>query len=515
MRINVLLIGPYEGKSGKKIRFLAPPLGIHRIASHLRRHGVLVDVFDPNIEHEKKLSRMLLKRFYHIIGFSMLHSTLENDLSLVYVCNKCSPRSVLVAGGMEATFQPTLVLKLSPVKAVVLGEGERPMLNICREYKEGSNPDSWLKSVDGLIIKQDNNFVLTSYNEPLGHTEFEEVTMFMDFDKVPYQKYWAFTERLYEKPSAQEIRAIRIFTTNYCPYKCAFCSSTHFHDESAGTRGTKRSKIVYLAPQKTLALIKRAIKAHPTTETIIFSDDNFTLHRRRVIDICAAIMKSKKSNELPKSLSFICESRVKDVNPDLLEYMTGAGFRLVGYGVESFSDRVLEKFNKGTDFQSNWNAIEWTLNAGITPFLNIILFAPYCNKDDLFVTVDESVKAAERGCEIGIEPYVMPLPGSDIAKENLEIDCRQVKIPKTEVSFLKAERILPMDEEVRKIALDFEKKIPRIERYFARKYGLKHLPSRVRSLIYFYTIYSITRGSRKQMDTIERLLSEKVFEKFS
>jgi len=505
--MDVLLVGPYEGKNIEERRFIAPPLGIHRIASYLRRKGTSAEVFDPYIASEDALATLISEHQYEIIGFSMTHMTLENDMALVYLCKKASPNSILVAGGIEATFNHQQILESCPVDIVVIGEGEKPLLNVCNKYKKETSLTECFRDVNGLIIKENNDVRLTGYNRPLSMSEFEEVSMSMDFGSIPYQNYWALIGQLYEEPDMQEIRCIRLFTANYCPLRCTFCSSTNFLDEASGERGGKRAKMVQLPAEQIVSLIKMALTSHPLTETFILQDDDFMLRRNRVIELCEAITREKENGSLPKSLSFICQSRVDDVDPYLLKELVHAGFRLIGYGVESFSDRILNEFNKRTTAQAGWNAINWTLDVGIKPFLNIILFPPSGNEDDLLVTLDGCLESAEKGCEVAIEPYIMPLPGSDIAdQKGLIWDRKDIIIPGTRKVITKADRILPSDNSVREVALKFDERLPHFEEYFAEKYDMRHLSTRVRALIAFYIICDIMDEDERK-NRIEKLIS--------
>lgn len=503
----VLLVGPYEGKNIEERRFIAPPLGIHRIASYLRRNGTSTEVFDPYIESEDALATLISEHRYEIIGFSMTHMTLENDMSLVYLCKKVSPNSILVAGGIEATFNHQQILESCPVDIVVMGEGEKPLLRICNNYRKSASLTECFKNIEGLIIRENNDVRLTGYNRALSVSEFEEVSMSMDFGNIPYQSYWALIEQLYEEPDMREIRCIRLFTANYCPLKCTFCSSTNFLDKASGEQGGKRTKMVQLPAEQIASLIKMALTSHPLTETFILQDDDFMLRRNRVMELCKLITREKKNGSLPKSLSFICQSRVDDVDPYLLKELAHAGFRLIGYGVESFSDRILNEFNKRTTAEASWNAINWTLDVGIKPFLNIILFPPSCNEDDLLVTLDGCLESVEKGCEVAIEPYVMPLPGSDIAdQKGLIWDTKDITIPGTGRVIAKTDRILPSEDSVREVALKFDERLAYFEAYFAGKYGVRHLSTRVRALIAFYVVCDIMDEDERK-NRIEKLIS--------
>ncbi|MGH9329211.1 MAG: hypothetical protein ACRD09_02110, partial [Vicinamibacterales bacterium] len=70
--VRVLLIGPYDPKGGE-YTFLAPPLGVWRLAGVLRRAGVTAHVFDPNCcdgPPEPALERLLMEQPWDVVGVS-------------------------------------------------------------------------------------------------------------------------------------------------------------------------------------------------------------------------------------------------------------------------------------------------------------------------------------------------------------------------------------------------------------------------------------------------------------
>lgn len=462
--MNILLIGPFTGKISypdaeakmyMEKMFLAPPLGIHRIATYLKQK-YNVEVFDPNLEDPYAFLNEEAQK-YQVIGFSMTHPTLEHDLSLVWHAKKCNPDSLLIAGGEEAVFNHSQVFRFSPIDLVVLGEGEMPMFNICEKITQskGNNLKN-LRDIPGLLIREGEKTISTGYNSSLDRERFLEVTKSLNFGDIPYEKYWSFMEGMYDNDKLnddvyREVRTIRMFTSNYCPYRCTFCSSTNFHEYSCG----KRPKFTLVSAEDLLLMIKRTIGLHPLVKTIFFHDDNFTLGRQgqeRAVELCNGIIKYKQQNIIPKNLSFMCQNRVSDVSKHMLELMSEAGFRMVSYGVESFSQNILNEFNKKISLNQIENALNWTYMSGIKIFINIILTSPNCRLSDVWLTATECVKHLKLGSEIGLNPYLMPFPGADILKgEGIQdlIVWRKAKIPGTSITFNNAERILPKDEEVR------------------------------------------------------------------
>src|SRR6201987_176816 len=144
---NVLLIGPYDPHCGE-YTFLAPPPGVWRLGGVLESAGAEVRVFDPNCctgPPTRALERELLGGAWDIIGTSTTGMTLRFDLELAHLARRMAPRALIVAGGMEATFRPELMFALGPFDCVVLGEGERPLLELVARLRAGA----LLKGVTG------------------------------------------------------------------------------------------------------------------------------------------------------------------------------------------------------------------------------------------------------------------------------------------------------------------------------------------------------------------------------
>ena len=87
---RVLLIGPYDPHCGE-YTFLAPPLGVWRLAGVLTAAGVEAKVFDPNCCREapqRALERELLGGDWDIVGVSTTGMTLRYDLELAHIVRR-------------------------------------------------------------------------------------------------------------------------------------------------------------------------------------------------------------------------------------------------------------------------------------------------------------------------------------------------------------------------------------------------------------------------------------------
>jgi radical SAM superfamily enzyme YgiQ (UPF0313 family) len=138
-RLRILLVGPYDPNCGE-YTFLAPPLGVWRLSGYIESLGHEATVFDPNCctgSPEPELQEHLTRHDWDIVGISTTGMTLRFDLALAHLARRYAPSALLIAGGMEATFDPGLLFRLAPLDLVILGEGEKPLLELISRLRAG------------------------------------------------------------------------------------------------------------------------------------------------------------------------------------------------------------------------------------------------------------------------------------------------------------------------------------------------------------------------------------------
>jgi len=486
---RVLLIGPYDPHCGE-YTFLAPPLGVWRLAGVLEAHGYTAKVFDPNCcagPPPQALAQELADGSWDVIGVSTTGMTLSFDLELAHLARRMAPDALIVAGGMEATFKPELMFELGPFDRVVLGEGEAPMLELVRRLRAGTP----LGGIAGTAERAADGTVLRLPQPALGHDELCDAISSTPYERMPYRDYWDRLEEAYRvgalptkaarEARLAEIRSVRLITLNYCPMGCTFCSSTNFLHEAQGSV----APIARLDAEECLRMIERIVGAHPDVRTIIFQDDIFVFTKdRRILPLCEAIVAAKQRGTIPAQLQFISTNRIDAMTEERLTAMREAGFRVLGFGVESFSPRILAEFNKAQIHRHIAPMLSAALDRGITPFLDLILTSPRCGMEDLAETLREAFRWLQRGCEVGMYPYVIPFSGAAFAKDpqlSAHTTCAHRRVAGTDIAWDQPAKILPIDPVVRdtilRIERDFEEMLNALQH-------VAHLPSRVRSLIW-------------------------------
>jgi radical SAM superfamily enzyme YgiQ (UPF0313 family) len=487
---RILLIGPYDPHCGE-YTFLAPPLGVWRLAGVLQETGAHVRVFDPNCVSEtpqRALERELLSVPWDVIGVSTTGMTLRFDLELAHLAKRLAPRATLVAGGMEATFRPELIFELGPFDLVVLGEGERPLRELLARIQRGSPTTG----ISGTAERSPNGGVLRIPQSALSRDELRAAIFSTPYEKMPYAAYWNRLEAAYRigalptkaarEARLAEIRSVRLITLNYCPMGCTFCSATNFLHEAQGSV----APIARLDADEALQMIERIVSAHPLVRTIIFQDDIFVFTKdKRVLPLCEGIIAAKASGAIPANLQFISTNRIDAMSPERLQAMRRAGFRVLGFGIESFSPQVLAEFNKAQIHRHIEPMLGATLEAGITPFLDLILSSPRSTLEDVAVTLREAHRWLQKGCEIGMYPYVIPFSGAAFAQDPTlapQTMMADRRVAGTNIEWQQAAKILPMDPIVRDAILRIESAFEDI--LYSLQSEVAHLPSRVRSLLW-------------------------------
>src|SRR5207253_3105103 len=254
-----------------------------------------------------------------------------------------------IAGGMEAAFNPGLMFELGPFDRVVLGEGERPLLELSARLRSGRP----LGGIAGTAELGAAGQVLRLPQAALSREELRDAIFSTPYELMPYASYWRRLEEAYRtgalpskaarEAQLAEIRSVRLITLNYCPMGCTFCSATNFLHEAQGSVAS----IARLDAQECLQMIERIVTAQPRLRTIIFQDDIFSYTRdHRILPLCEGIATAKRTGRLPAHLQFISTNRIDAMSTERLTAMRRAGFRVLGFGIESFSPRVLGEFNK-------------------------------------------------------------------------------------------------------------------------------------------------------------------------
>jgi radical SAM superfamily enzyme YgiQ (UPF0313 family) len=500
---RVLLVGPYDPHCGE-FTFLAPPLGVWRIQGFLEARAVHTQVFDPNLRPERvheEFDQLLRSGTWDLIGISTTGMTLQYDLGLAHAARAACPDALMIAGGMEATFNPQLMFEKGPFDVIVSGEGEQPLLELSARLRRGES----LEGISGTVVVRRDGQLQAFTAKAMDTPALTEAIFAIPYDKMPYEDYWRRLETSYgvgnlpykaqREARLAEIRSVRLITLNYCPMGCTFCSSTNFLHHAQGSIAS----IARLSAGDCILMMEKIVAAHPTVRTIIFQDDIFVFtNDKRVLPLCEAIVAAKACGRLPEQLQFISTNRIDSMTTERLTAMRRAGFRVLGFGVENFSRNVLDEFNKKHIHRHIAPALADALELGITPFLDLILTSPRSKLGDLAETVRQAYYWIVAGCEVGIYPYVIPFSGAAMSNDpelRVQTLFERRQVPGTAITWQQPTKILPLDPLTRHAILQIERNV----KSALEQSEQRHLPSRTRSLLWIKHAIPVLRGLGLEM----------------
>ena len=384
--MKILLINPViRASEYPPIRF---PLGLAYIASVLQNEGHDVKVLDINANRwgKDELSNILRKADFDIAGLTGLVTEYKEIRWLADTLKEVHPKKPIVLGGPLGTTFPEIILKNTKVDVVVISEGIETAKELMHAFKKRTK----LNDVKGLYYRSVSGAIAFT-----GHRPFIK-----NVDEIPLPARDLFPFKTYISPSNlrifdKNIKSTEVITSYGCPYRCTYC----FH-EMWGHMFRARS------PESVVQEIKLLHDKYGING-IFFSDDEFVLDRKRVMEICDLIRKEKLD------ISWVTSGRVNLMTKELLTAMRSAGCRVITYGIESGSQKILNEIGKGVTVQQARQAMKDTWDAGILPhgFLIIGLFG------ETPETIRETVKFCNETGLIGQFSFATPFPGTELYEE--------------------------------------------------------------------------------------------------
>ena len=455
---NILLIGPQSDPNDAERSFMAPALGVIRLAGYLNQNGHDTHHYEPNLvmltKKGKKIEEILSEKKWDIIGFSVLEETLIYDIKNMQIAEKLNPHCLMIAGGIEAQFNYQTILDKTPCNIVIISEGEKSLLSIA----DGKN----LHEINGIVFK--NN------SKPLDEHTFNEATSAIEWEELPYEKYWDYYVGKYgdkiTEENLKEIHTVRVFSRNRCPIGCKFCSSTN-----QITWGSDEKVPVISASHETLLHnIKRIKEAHPRVRTIYLTDDDFCINKKDVVRFCKKVVDEKFDN-----LTFMSFCRASDATDEMFEWMKKANWRRVNIGIESFSQKVLREMGKRCTPEENHKALALAKKHGIQAFMNFIITTPESTLQDVEETIEGAVHYAQDNFfHAGITLAVKPLKGTDYFETYSDYLTRVAKVPNSNYHIKIDEMIYANDPQVKLLQRRYWNEIDNFIQVEREKADIRH-----------------------------------------
>jgi radical SAM superfamily enzyme YgiQ (UPF0313 family) len=289
------------------------PLGLLYVAAAAREAGA--DISCVDLAFDTQLP-------YADIYAMQVHTTAYNAaIRARDQCKAINPNCLIIVGGPHPTAMPQETAKDFDI--VVPGEGEWVVQDIIREKRFYPHiaPRQLITDLDSLRFPARDIVPLHDYHRRVGDEQ-----------------------------------ATSIITSRGCPFGCAFCSSKIMFDH-----------VRYRHPDAVVAELTMLRDTYGF-KSFVFYDDTFVLKRNRLYPLLERI------KEL--GISFRCNGRAGYNTYEDFVRLKEAGCHTVSFGVESGSQKILDRINKHCRVEDNYQVIQDAKKAGLVAKAFLIVGLP-------------------------------------------------------------------------------------------------------------------------------------------
>jgi anaerobic magnesium-protoporphyrin IX monomethyl ester cyclase len=362
------------------------PMGLGYIASVLEEHGHDVEVYSQDKYHypDAHLTQYLDDHHYDIAMVSVIAGYYQYNklLKISAAINESKNRPTYIIGGYGPTPEPEYFIKKTGADIVAMGEGEHTTVVLMKALDEKTP----LSEVSGIAFK-DGAKVTINQRSPL----------IKDLDTISWPAYKKFPidyYRLEREPRMEKTDfGMPLMSARGCTFKCTFC-----YRMDTGYRARN--------PVDLLDEVEYLHKEFGITY-VSFQDDLLMSSVEHTENVC----REFRRRNLP--VKWNCNGRLNYCSVELVKMMKDSGCVFINYGIEAMDNEVLKNMKKGLRTEMVVKGIEMTLEAGISPGLNMMFGNIGDNKRTLKEAVDFLLKYDDFAQMRTIRP-VTPYPGSPL-----------------------------------------------------------------------------------------------------
>lgn len=401
MELSIFLLNPPTINSEKFIRegrctqqidvwgTLWPPVSLATIGALLLNDGFKVNIFDCPARQFgiDDLKNLIISHKPGIIIWSTGTPSIESDLELGNVIKKINPSIKTAVFGTHVTTLAQESLENYPaLDFIIRNEPEytiRELVNSIQKKKS-------LEEIEGLSYRNSDNKILHNQARPFIN----------NLDELPEPAWQLVNPNNYRLPISNK-KYLIIAPIRGCPYKCVFCTTQTYYSNKLRKRSVN----------KVIGEIKHNIEKYDISD-FFFWADTFTFNKKYVTDICNELINQQLA------VRWTCNSRIDTVDKALLELMAQAGCWMISFGIESGSQEILNKAQKGIKVEQAYSAVNAAREVGIKTVGHFMLGLPGETRN----TIKQTIRLSKK-LDLDLAQFycTAPFPGSklyEIASSN-------------------------------------------------------------------------------------------------
>ena len=334
------------------VKFTRPPMDLLTTAAYLESVKVEVAVRDyPMTQGTWETLTQDMKSFRpDVTLISVTASTLQGDMKACENIKRINPRVITCAKGVHSGERN--LLKRYPNLDVIL-QGEH--LASIRDIASGKP----MEEICGIAYRKNGV-----------PTKNQDCERLQDLDQLPMPALHLIDNTLYVRPDTGQPCA-HIETSRGCPARCIYCL--------AGKIYGKRIRLK--SPRRVVDEVERCINDFQIVN-FHFKADTFTWNKKWVLTMCREIQRRNLTIE------WFCNSRVDTLDEERIRAMKNAGCFAVGLGIESGSDEILNRIQKGTTIDQSRKAVELCRRYGVLAYTYFMIGFPWDTHETVRATIE-------------------------------------------------------------------------------------------------------------------------------
>lgn len=380
---KVLLVFPKTGLD----KYAQLPLGLLSIASTLV-DDYEVEIIDQRID-EKWAEKVELKSRDSIcVGVtSMTGVQIANVIEISRIAKK---HTKLIWGGVHPTLLPHQTLQNKYIDIIVLGEGEVTFPLLLKALKDPKR----FEHIRGIGYKDSKGIHVNELR-------------FLDMNTVPNLPYHLLEIEKYLTKREGFKRCLSLETSRGCPHDCSFCSNPIIHKRLWSCLNVEN------LIQKTKYLQNRF-----KLDGIVYQEDNFFVNILRVKKFCEAIQKDI-------NIGWKANCRISYLlNKDsaFLKMLEKGGCKVLQFGVESGTNRILKLVNKGITIEDILKVNSKLAKGDLICRYNFIVGIPTETQEEIQSTLDfiEKLQSENANLDTPFLNLYTPWPGTKLFDLSIE-----------------------------------------------------------------------------------------------
>src|SRR5208283_810642 len=342
-----------------------PPIGLMYVAAALEKAGFEVQMLDNYLMKKSmgEIKQLVTNLDPQIVGITCGSATYARCAETARAVKEALPNCRIVVGGWHASYVPDSLLATPEIDYVVMGEGERAMTQLATCITNNNEPAA--ATIPGVAFRRKGK---NTKNPP----KFIE-----NLDEIPYPARHLLPLELYDRTIEYlSVKPADVMSISRgCVFNCGFCE----------TRKLWGNICRAFSPQRVIDEIQD-LKSKYGTKGLYFINDNFTLRKKETIELCNLMIKNKLD------LEWVCDTRVDLVDQELLEKMSKAGCKTIWFGVESGSQKILQRIGRNTTLEQIENTFKLCRKNGIQTACSFMLGLP----DETLKDMETSLKFAKK-----------------------------------------------------------------------------------------------------------------------